>query len=377
MVEFLNGNSIVAFSAIIILGYILGNIRVKGISLGSAGILIVALIFGHFQIQIPSIIQNLGLVLFVTAVGFIAGPNFFNTFKGNAIAYVILGIVIVSTGALVCIGTILLFNVDTDLALGLLTGSLTSTPGLAAAIEATNSNMVSIGYGIAYPFGVISVVLFIQLLPVLLHADIDSERKKFVFNNANENKIDVTKLVNLDPRGFFGLFLAAGLGILVGKINIPLPSGAQFSLGTSGGPLLMGIIFGYLGRIGKINISVKRDVLITLRELGLAMFLIGAGTSAGTGFVEVLKQQGFILFIYGMFMALLPMIIGYILAAKVFKLSLFNYLGSICGGMTSTPALGSLIQLAKSDDVASAYAATYPIALAMVVIISQLIGVHL
>ena len=377
MIDFFNNNIIVTISFIVILGYILGNFRIKGISLGSAGILVVSLIFGHFQIQVPSIVQNLGLVLFVTAVGFIAGPNFFSTFKGNAIAYVILGIIVVATGALVCVGVILLFDVKVDLALGLLTGSLTSTPGLGAAIEATNSNMASVGYGIAYPFGVISVVLFIQLLPVILGVDIEEERKKLVSNSVDTNKIDKRKLIYLDPRGFFGLFLAASIGILVGKINIPLPSGTSFSLGTSGGPLLMGILFGYFGKIGKINISVKKDVLVTIREFGLAMFLIGAGTNAGSGFVEVLQQQGYILFIYGAFMALLPMVVGYMVATKIFKLSLFNYLGSICGDMTSTPALGSLIQLAKSDDVASAYAATYPFALAMVVILTQLIGAYL
>lgn len=377
MVEFLNNNSIVAVGLIVVLGYLLGSIRVKGISLGSAGVLIIALIFGHFCVVVPSIVQNLGLVFFVTAVGFIAGPNFFNLFKGNAVAYVILGIVIVSTGALCCLLIISLLGIKTDLALGLLTGSLTSTPGLAAAIEATESNMVSIGYGIAYPFGVISVVLFIQLIPIILHANMDEERNKFISQISSEPRVIKRKLFSFDICGFTGFFLAICLGILLGKISIPLPGGASFSLGTSGGPLLVGIIIGHFGRIGKFDLSVKKDVLITMREFGLALFLIGAGTSAGSGFVEVLKQQGAILFIYGAIMALLPMIVGYFVAAKIFKLSLFNSLGSVCGGMTSTPALGSLIQMTHIDDVASAYAATYPIALAMVVLLTQLIGVYL
>ena len=72
-------------------------------------------------------------------------------------------------------------------------------------------------------------------------------------------------------------------------------------------------------------------------------------------------------------MTLIPMIVGFIFAKFVIKLPLFNNLGSITGGMTSTPALGTLISTTKSDDVASAYAATYPIALVAVVIVSQLI----
>ena len=72
---------------------------------------------------------------------------------------------------------------------------------------------------------------------------------------------------------------------------------------------------------------------------------------------------------------ILPMIVGYFVAAKVLKLSLLNNLGSITGGMTSTPALGTLISVAGTDDVASAYAATYPIALVSVVLASQFLVV--
>jgi len=76
-------------------------------------------------------------------------------------------------------------------------------------------------------------------------------------------------------------------------------------------------------------------------------------------------------------MTLVPMLIGYFVAVKLMKLNLLNSLGSICGGMTSTPALGTLINTAGTDDVASSYAATYPIALVLIVIVSQLIGVFL
>ena len=70
-------------------------------------------------------------------------------------------------------------------------------------------------------------------------------------------------------------------------------------------------------------------------------------------------------------MTLLPMIVGFIFAKYVLKMYLLNILGSITGGMTSTPALGTLINIAGTEDVASAYAATYPIALIAVVLVSQ------
>ena len=79
------------------------------------------------------------------------------------------------------------------------------------------------------------------------------------------------------------------------------------------------------------------------------------------------------LFVYGALMTLVPMLAGFFVAQKILKLRLLNNLGSITGGMTSTPALGTLIAVAKTDDVASAYAATYPIALVSVVLCSQFI----
>jgi putative transport protein len=72
-------------------------------------------------------------------------------------------------------------------------------------------------------------------------------------------------------------------------------------------------------------------------------------------------------------MTIVPMLIGFIFAKYVLKLSLLNNLGSITGGMTSTPALGTLIHVAGTENVASAYAATYPIALIAVVILSQML----
>ena len=70
-------------------------------------------------------------------------------------------------------------------------------------------------------------------------------------------------------------------------------------------------------------------------------------------------------------MTITPMVIGFLFAKYVLKLSLLNNLGSLTGGMTSTPALGTLINVAGTEDVASAYAATYPIALIAVVLASQ------
>lgn len=105
------------------------------------------------------------------------------------------------------------------------------------------------------------------------------------------------------------------------------------------------------------------------------LFLIGAGTNAGKGFIEVLGQYGIGLFLFGALLTITPLFFGYIIANKLLKLSMFNTLGSICGGMTSTPALGALISVAKTESVAVSYAATYPIALICVILASQFLGI--
>jgi putative transport protein len=100
------------------------------------------------------------------------------------------------------------------------------------------------------------------------------------------------------------------------------------------------------------------------------LFLIGAGVSGGANFIKVFNP---IYLLYGVFMTLVPMIIGYLFARYILKLPLLNNLGSITGGMTSTPALGTLISVSGTEDIATAYAATYPIALIAIVLASKLI----
>ncbi|HOJ44923.1 MAG TPA: permease [Bacilli bacterium] len=373
MKDFLIANPIFTIFLIALVGYGFGRISIKGMSLGTAAVLLVALAFGHFGITILSVVQDLGLVVFVTAVGFIAGPKFFRNFRSNAIAYVILGVIIVLVGIIAVIALVLITPIGTDLAIGLLAGALTTTPGLGVAIEATGSPLASIGYGIAYPFGVIGVVLFVQLVPRIFKTDMVKEREQYqkVANGVNVDS--KKKTLSFDPLGYFAFALAVVLGVLLGKVTIPLPGGIAFSLGNSGGPLIAGLLFGHFGSIARIDFKVKKETLVPLRELGLMLFLIGAGTKAGSGFIQVLQDYGVMVFVYGAIMTLLPMFVGLFFALKVMKLSMFNSLGSICGGMTSTPALGTLIRVAETDDVATSYAATYPIALAIIVITFQLV----
>ena len=155
-------------------------------------------------------------------------------------------------------------------------------------------------------------------------------------------------------------------------------AGPCFSLGTTGGTLIMSLIFGHLGNVGKFSLKVSESTAKVFREFGLMLFLIGAGVSGGVSLVsEIGKSElGAMIVVYGLIggaiMTIVPMLVGFLFAKYVLKLSLLNALGSITGGMTSTPALGTLINTAETDDVAGAYASTYPIALVLIVLASQL-----
>ena len=130
----------------------------------------------------------------------------------------------------------------------------------------------------------------------------------------------------------------------------------------------MSLILGHFGKIGPVSIMPSQGTLKLFRELGLVLFLVGAGIPGGAEFVANFDPM---YFVYGIIMTIVPLIAGFFFAKYVLKLSLLNNLGSITGGMTSTPALGTLIKVSDTEDVASAYAATYPIALISVVLVSQ------
>ena len=390
--------------AIVALGCLLGRITIKGISLGTSGVFIIALLYGIFfgdklnavvtqvvdgtPVSIASnalkIVETLGLILFVTSVGFIAGPNFFKNLKKNFKSYIVLGLVVILAGGATCVACYFLGKGGAEdskefvaMLVGALSGSLTSTPAFAAAKDTLPQyeNAITVGYAIAYIFGVVGVVLFVQLIPKITKANMDEERSKLaVVDTGIKEEKKLKKLLEIDEFGFAPFALAVVVGLIVGAVKVPLSSkglsGTTFSLTTTGGTLMASLVFGHFGHIGPFSLKVEKKVLEILREFGLMFFLIGAGVAGGMEFVKYFKV---IYFIYGVLMTTVPMIIGYLFAKYVLKLSLFNNLGSITGGMTSTPALATLIRVTGTDNVASAYAATYPIALIAVVLVSQFI----
>lgn len=145
-------------------GAVLGRLSWRGLSLGTSAVIFVALFVGHLGYSIPDNVGLLGLIVFVFCIGINAGPRFFHVFREQAGSLALLGAVmlVAAVAATCCFARIL--GLPADLAAGIFAGSLTSTPALAAAAEALPpDSQLAVGFGIAYPFGAIGVVLFVQL----------------------------------------------------------------------------------------------------------------------------------------------------------------------------------------------------------------------
>jgi putative transport protein len=525
MLEQIVGHPVAMLFLIVALGSFLGKIRVANLTFGSSGVLFAGLLFGHLGIELPSAIQDLGIILFVYSIGLQAGPRFFNQFRQRGIVFAKVGIVVVSVGAALTWALTRLFGFDPALAVGMYAGALTSTPGLAAAMDATHDPTVGVGYGLAYPVGVVGVVVMVQLLPRLLRVDLTKEeqvaeksrpkaevlqRRQFRVSNPAINgktladlrmrelsEVNVTRisragrimgasaieslqlgdimvavgreselkklevifgeeiegeeifntldvvardavvsndlvvgksLAQLQVRRDYGVVvsrvfredldfvptggyvmevgdvirvagareacerfvsvvgqqekrihetnipsLALGifLGVLLAYKQFSLPGGVTFRLGLAGGPLFVSLILAHFGRIGNLNIRTPRGAQYIMQQLGLVLFLAGAGTSAGVSLTSVLPESGFSILLAGALVSLLSASAGFLLTYFVLKQDFLTVLGAITGAMTSTPALGAISEMSSRPEPILAYTGVYPVALIFMTVISQ------
>ena len=513
---------------IVALGFMLGRIKIKGLSLDVSAVIFIALLFGHFGVIIPKELGNFGLVLFIFTIGIQAGPGFFDSFRSKGKTLIILTVLIILSAGLTAVGLKYAFDIDTPSVVGLIAGALTSTPGLAVAIDSTNSPLASIAYGIAYPFGVIGVILFVKLLPKIMHVDLDKEARRLeaerrgsfpelgtcifrVTNRAvfgrtlaqinaramtgavvsrvkHEEKIlmptagtllqegdyvqavgseeslqqfavlvgerregelpldhtqeiesllltkkdminkqlgdlnlqrnfscTVTRIrrsgIDLSPspelelkfgdklmvvgekeglRGvarllgnnakqlsdtdFFPIAMGIVLGVLFGKLNLSFPGGLSFSPGLTGGVLMVALVLSAVGKTGPVLWSMSGPANQLLRQLGLLLFLAEVGTSAGKNLVATFEESGMLLFGVGAAITLVPMLVAVLVGRLVFNISLLDLLGTITGGMTSTPGLAAADSMVDSNIPSVAYATVYPIAMVVLILFIQIIA---
>ncbi len=162
-------HSVMILALVITLGLSLGKIRVKGVSLGLAWILFIGLIFGHFSLNLDEhllhFLKEFGLILFVYSIGLEVGPSFFSSFKNGGKSLNLLSIIVVALSIITTLVIYSFSNTSITSMTGILSGAVTNTPGLGAAQQAysdlrhIDAPSIATGYAIAYPMGVLGVIL--------------------------------------------------------------------------------------------------------------------------------------------------------------------------------------------------------------------------
>lgn len=182
---------------------------------------------------------------------------------------------------------------------------------------------------------------------------------------------DVKKLSDTD---FFPIAMGIVLGVLFGKLNISFGGGVSFSPGLTGGILMMALFLSAIGKTGPIIWSMSGPANQLLRQLGLLLFLAEVGTSAGKTLVSTFQESGFLLFGVGAAITLVPMLLAALVGRLIFKISMLDLLGTITGGMTSTPGLAAADSMTDSNIPGVAYATVYPIAMVFLILFIQVIA---
>ena len=204
---------ILVISLTAILGLLLGSIRIRGMKLGVAGMLFSGLLLGHFGLSLDphlmAFLKEFGLVLFVFTVGLQLGPGFFNSLKSEGLKLNSLAVMVVLTGAVIAFGAGHFLKWDIGVTAGILSGGTTNTPSLGAAQQAMatvaggarQANLAAMAYAVAYPFGVLGIILSMVILRAIFRVNPKNEllllqqkmaegvsevqRATFVVENAN------------------------------------------------------------------------------------------------------------------------------------------------------------------------------------------------
>ena len=181
------GHSVMLLAICISVGILLGRIKVFGISLGITFVLFVGILMGHFGISMDSnvlhFMKEFGLILFVYSVGMQVGPGFFSSFKKGGVSLNLLAVGVVLLGVATTIVIHYVTGLPMQTMVGIMSGAVTNTPGLGAAQTAfvdmnngVGDNSIALGYAVAYPLGVIGIILGLIVLRYLFRVKLPKEQ---------------------------------------------------------------------------------------------------------------------------------------------------------------------------------------------------------
>ncbi len=181
-------HSIFILSLVISLGLILGKLKVRNVSLGLTWILLIGVIFGYFSMNLNEpllhFLREFGLVLFVYSIGLSVGPGFFSSFKKGGLALNMLTLITILTS--IAVAVVISYTTSTPITalVGIFSGAVTNTPGLGAAqqtyfsMTGVDAPDIAMGYAVAYPMGVVGVILAFILLRYILRIKPTAEEQQ-------------------------------------------------------------------------------------------------------------------------------------------------------------------------------------------------------
>lgn len=370
---------------------------------------------------IPGTMQNLMLVLFIAAIGLLASKDLRFVMKKNGLKFIILGIIVTAFGAGASYLSTFVANINAYEASGVYTGALTSSPGLGAALESSAKHAsdladkyetlssdeqaelllridptgaltpentpsltdkqketlsvaasanVGTAYAVAYPFGMLSVILGVMIIPKIFSINVKKELEEHQSQMRQMREMSGAKEAPTVPFSILSYSFVCFTGLILGAVEIKMGSMGTFSLGTSGGVLIMAVICGYFGKIGPMNFRMDGAQTGVLRDITLGSYLGMIGLSYGYRVVQAVAGSGIAFAAASLIIGVLSVIVGFIVGHYLFKINWILLSGAICGGMTSTPGLGVACNTVGSDDPGAGYAAAYPSALLGMVLFS-------
>ncbi len=380
------GPTILFLSVSIFVGLLLGKVKVKGISLGITWVLFVGILLSALGIALNAemlhVIKEFGLILFVTAVGIQVGPGFFKSFKKGGLKLNLLAVAIVALGVITTIIISKISGESLAVMAGVYTGAITNTPGMSAAQQTITelglgtADTIASGYAVAYPLGVVGLILTCLLLRPICRIDLKKEptveEESLVQTEKQATPTSQRHKVNLIP-----IFVIIALGIILGSIPVPVGMSAPVKLGLAGGPLVMALLVSWLGVKKNWFDSDFTDShgIWMLREVGIALFLAAVGLSAGGSFVQTIAEGGYMWVLYGVIITMVPEIIVAIFARLVLHVNYYTLMGMIGGATTDPPTLAFANTMAPEGCKLpnTGYATVYPLTMFLRIFSAQLL----
>ncbi|MBO8160021.1 MAG: hypothetical protein H0Z24_00165 [Thermosipho sp. (in: Bacteria)] len=362
----------------IFLGLILGKLKIGKLRIGVSGTLFSGLFVGWIAnnyFDIETIAFNyyfqFSLILFVSAVGLIASKDIKSILKKYGSKFIVLGFLITFSGFSATLILSLLSDINKNYLIGIFSGALTSSPGLASAIENTlHDSEIIFGYSIGYIPGVLAVILSIYSISAFSRSKLSHKPKetkiiplKDTFDSSKSTK----------PIDYFSYSFIIIIGILIGNININLKI-FTLSLGNTGGILISSLFFGSMKKLWKFNFEFDRKILHAIQNLGLHLFLSSIGLKSGYSVISTLNLNTLYIMAFSLVIALFSILIGLTFGYKILKIEPVILLGAITGGMTSTPGLAAAIDSTNNEIVIAGYGATYPFALIGMILFNKILG---